>query len=57
VRFLASRVPASKDLQVSHMVSYSYHANMNIVMEDEGIGNVSMTSLLDAKNICDILPR
>jgi hypothetical protein len=56
VRFLASRVPASKELQALYMVSYSYRADMNIVMEDEGIGNVSMISLLDAKEICDILP-
>jgi len=56
VRFLASRVPASKDLQVSYIVSDSYRTDMNIVMEDEGIGNVSMTSLFDAKKICDVLP-
>ena len=56
MRFLASRVPASKDLQVSHIVSDSYRTDMNIVMEDEGIGNVSMTSLFDAKKICDVLP-
>lgn len=56
MRFLASRVPASKDLQVSYIVSDSYRTDMNIVMEDEGIGNVSMTSLFDAKKICDVLP-